>query len=92
MAALAAFLVINLILGGIVDPYLCGRKLNIATRVILISLLVWQGLLGLIGILLAVPLTMTLKLIIEQVDGGARWKGERSTNVSQPLSMANACW
>lgn len=73
MAALAAFLVINLILGWIVDPYLCGRKLNIATSVVLISLLVWQGLLGLVGILLAVPLTMTLKLIIEQVDGGARW-------------------
>ncbi|WP_440864047.1 AI-2E family transporter [Symbiopectobacterium purcellii] len=73
MAALAAFLIINLILGWIVDPYLCGRKLNIATSVVLISLLVWQGLLGLIGILLAVPLTMTLKLIVEQVDGGARW-------------------
>ncbi len=73
MAALAAFLVINLILGWIVDPYLCGRKLNIATSVVLISLLVWQGLLGMIGILLAVPLTMTLKLIVEQLEGGARW-------------------
>ncbi|MGL9733502.1 MAG: AI-2E family transporter [Symbiopectobacterium sp.] len=59
-------------MGWIVDPYLRGRKLNIATIVILSSLLVWQGLLGLIGILLAVPLTMILKLIVEQVDSGAR--------------------
>lgn len=73
MAALGAILAINLILGWVVDPYLCGRKLNLATSVVLISLLVWQGLLGLTGILLAVPLTMTLKLMLEQVDGGARW-------------------
>lgn len=73
MIALAAMLIINLVLGWIVDPYLCGRKLNIATSVILISLLVWQGLLGVTGVLLAVPLTMTLKLMLEQVTGGENW-------------------
>ncbi|PWC14386.1 pheromone autoinducer 2 transporter [Brenneria roseae subsp. americana] len=69
-AALAIILLINLLLGWVLEPYLFGRNLNMSTSVIIISLLVWEGLLGMTGVLLAVPLTMMLKLALEQVEGG----------------------
>lgn len=69
-AALAMILLINLLLGWILEPYLFGRKLNLSVSVIIISLLVWEGLLGMTGVLLAVPLTMTLKLALEQSKSG----------------------
>ncbi|PWC11888.1 AI-2E family transporter [Brenneria corticis] len=72
-AALVIILLINLLLGCVLEPYLFGRKLNMSVSVIMISLLVWGGILGMIGVLLAVPLTMTCKLTLEQINGGKRW-------------------
>ncbi|MBJ7221530.1 MULTISPECIES: AI-2E family transporter [unclassified Brenneria] len=69
---LLAFLLINLIVGCLLDPYLIGRKLNLSTSTVIISLLVWEGLLGMTGVLLAVPLTMSVKLTLEQIRGGRK--------------------
>jgi len=69
---LLAFVLINLILGCLLDPYLIGRKLDLSTSTVVVSLLVWGGLLGITGVLLAVPLTLSLKLTLEHISGGER--------------------
>ncbi|MEA9391597.1 AI-2E family transporter [Acerihabitans sp. TG2] len=69
---LLAFVLINLILGCLLDPYLIGRKLDLSTSTVVISLLVWGGLLGITGVLLAVPLTLSVKLTLEHISGGEK--------------------
>ncbi|CPR21657.1 AI-2E family transporter [Brenneria goodwinii] len=69
---LLAYLLINLIVGCLLDPYLIGRKLNLSTSAVIVSLLVWQGLLGMTGVLLAVPLTLSVKLALAQINGGGK--------------------
>ena len=66
-AALAAagFAAVNFILGNIVEPMLMGRRLGLSTLVVFLSLIFWGGLLGLIGVVLCIPLTMTLKFVCE---------------------------
>ena len=66
-AALAAsgYLSINFILGNVVEPMLMGRRLGLSTLVVFLSLIFWGGLLGLIGVVLCIPLTMTLKFVCE---------------------------
>jgi predicted PurR-regulated permease PerM len=73
-AALAAsgYLAVNFMLGNVVEPLLMGRRLGLSTLVVFLSLIFWGGLLGFIGVVLCVPLTMTLKFACEN-NKSARW-------------------
>lgn len=61
----AGYLAVNFILGNVVEPVLMGRRLGLSTLVVFLSLIFWGGLLGLIGVVLCIPLTMTLKFVCE---------------------------
>jgi len=66
------YLVVNLIVGSAVEPRLMGKKLGLSTLVIFISLVFWGWVLGPIGMLLSVPLTMIVKIALE-VNESTRW-------------------
>jgi predicted PurR-regulated permease PerM len=70
--AAAGYLVIGTTLGNIVEPRIMGRRLGLSTLVVFVSLICWGNLLGVIGALLCVPLTMTLKLACEASES-TRW-------------------
>lgn len=65
VAVLAGFLLANLVIGNIVEPNLMGRSLGLSPLVVLLSLVFWGWLWGMIGTLLAVPLAMILKILVE---------------------------
>lgn len=73
-ASLAAvgYLAVEFILGNVVEPMLMGRRLGLSTLVVFLSLIFWGGLLGLIGVVLSIPLTMTLKYVCEN-NKSTRW-------------------
>lgn len=66
-AALVAlgYLLINNFLGNFVEPMLVGRRFGISTLVVVISVFFWGWVWGPLGMLLAVPLTMVLKVILD---------------------------
>jgi len=49
-----------------------GRKLGLSALVVFLSLIVWGGLLGPVGAVLCIPLTMTLKFAFESSEN-TRW-------------------
>jgi AI-2 transport protein TqsA len=67
-AALAAagYIVIHFILGNVVQPRLMGRGLGLSTLVVFLSLIFWGSLLGLVGMILSIPITMTFKMALER--------------------------
>lgn len=71
-AVIAGYLVINTVLGGIIEPRWMGRDLGLSTLVVFLSLIFWGWLLGTVGMLLSVPLTMVVKIILESTEQG-RW-------------------
>ena len=73
-AALAAagYLTVGFILGNVVEPKLMGRRLGLSTLVVFLSLVFWGSLLGLIGVVLCIPFTMTLKFACEN-NKSTRW-------------------
>ena len=73
-AVLAAvgYIVINLVLAYGVETTLMGRKLGLSTLVVFLSLVFWGSLLGPIGAVLCIPLTMTLKFAFEGSES-TRW-------------------
>jgi predicted PurR-regulated permease PerM len=61
----AGFVVVNVVLGNLVEPQLMGRTLGMSTLVIFLSLVFWGWLWGPVGMFLSVPLTMILKIGME---------------------------
>jgi predicted PurR-regulated permease PerM len=59
------YLAINTAFSQILEPHLMGRRMGLSTLVVVLSLLFWGFLWGPIGALLAVPLTMVLKIGLE---------------------------
>ncbi|MBK1827497.1 AI-2E family transporter [Haloferula rosea] len=59
------FFLINTFLGNFVEPMLMGRRFGLSTLVVLLSVMFWGWLWGPIGMLLAVPLTMMVKVILD---------------------------
>jgi AI-2 transport protein TqsA len=68
----AGYIVIYFILGNIVQPRLMGRGLGLSTLVVFLSLIFWGSLLGLVGMVLSIPITMTFKIAFESNEN-TRW-------------------
>ncbi|SEL46187.1 Predicted PurR-regulated permease PerM [Colwellia chukchiensis] len=66
------YLTINTVMGNVVEPRYLGRGLGLSTLVVFISLIFWGWLLGTVGMLLSVPLTMIIKIALETSAEG-RW-------------------
>ena len=68
----AGYIVIYFILGNIVQPRVMGRGLGLSTLVVFLSLIFWGSLLGLVGMVLSIPITMTFKIAFES-NASTRW-------------------
>ena len=68
VAALVMWL-IQMVMGNVVDPRLMAFSLNLSPVLVIVSLIFWGWLWGVAGMILAVPLTATIKIFFENIDG-----------------------
>lgn len=80
------YLLINNFLGNFLEPMLVGRRFGISTLVVVVSVAFWGFLWGPMGMLLAVPLSMVLKVVLEGSDE-FRWIGV-AISAEQPGTLA----
>ena len=66
------YLLINTLLGNIVEPRWMGRRFGLSALVVFLSLLFWGWVWGPLGMLLSVPLTRMAKIVFEHTPG-MRW-------------------
>ncbi len=59
------YLLINMVMANLVEPRLMGKRLGLSTLVVFLSLIFWGWVLGPVGMLLSVVLTVTVKIIME---------------------------
>ena len=66
------YLSINIFISNILEPKFMGKELGLSPLIIFFSLILWGWVLGIIGMFLAVPITMTLKIAFESNDA-TKW-------------------
>jgi predicted PurR-regulated permease PerM len=71
-ATALGFISINVVFGNFMEPRLMGYGVGISPLIVFVGLIAWGWIFGPVGMLLSVPLTMTLKMALES-DDRTRW-------------------
>jgi len=69
---LVVYVTVNTVIGNLVEPKMMGKGLGLSSLVVFLALVFWGFLLGTVGMFLSVPLTMALKITLEQSEK-TRW-------------------
>lgn len=69
----AIYLVLHTIEGQVVTPLVLGRRMALSPLVLILGLMVFGWAWGIIGLLLAVPLLVCLKIVLSKIDGLQGW-------------------
>ena len=69
LGVIGVFLFVQALEGNFITPYIVGSKVSINPLAAIITLLLWESLWGLPGLVLALPLTAIIKVIFDSVEG-----------------------
>ncbi|NKY85475.1 AI-2E family transporter [Nocardia veterana] len=72
---IVAYSVINFVIQSIIQPKFVGDAVGLSVTVTFLSLVFWSWVLGALGALLAIPLTLLMKALLLDIDPSTRWVG-----------------
>lgn len=72
---LVAYAVLNFVIQSLIQPKFTGDAVGLNTTTTFLSLLFWSQVIGALGTILAVPLTLFVKCVLIESDSRSRWVG-----------------
>ena len=90
LSACAVLLIVQIIQDLLLVPYIMGKRMNLHPAVILLSLSVWGKLLGLLGMIVALPLTTILLAYLKRYHEIAEYsKSDEEQILKKAINSAN---
>lgn len=75
LTVVIAYSVINFVIQSIIQPKLVGDAVGMSASVTFLSLVVWAWVIGPLGAILAIPLSLLVKAFLVDVDPQSQWVG-----------------
>ena len=73
VAVIVVYCVLNLVIQSIIQPRFIGDAVGLSTTLTFVALVFWAWLLGGLGAILAIPLTLLIKALLVDIDPKAAW-------------------
>ncbi len=73
IAVVVAYSVINVVIQTVIQPKIVGDAVGLSTTLTMLSLVFWASVLGTMGALMAVPLTLLVKVLLVDADPANAW-------------------
>ena len=90
LSACAVLLVVQIIQDLLLVPYIMGKRMNLHPAVILLSLSIWGKLLGLLGMIVALPLTTILLAYLKRYHEIAEYsRSDEEQILKKAINSAN---
>ncbi|QYJ04831.1 AI-2E family transporter [Nocardioides panacisoli] len=75
LAVIVSYSVVNVVIQSVIQPKMVGDAVGLSASVTFLSLVVWSWILGPLGAVLAVPLSLLVRAVFVDVDPATRWIG-----------------
>jgi predicted PurR-regulated permease PerM len=73
IAVIAVYCVINFVIQSVIQPRVVGTTVGLSAMLTFLSLVFWTWVVGPVGAVLAVPLTLLTKAVLVEADPHTRW-------------------
>jgi predicted PurR-regulated permease PerM len=73
LAVIVVYCVVNVVIQSIIQPRFVGNAVGLSTSLTFLSLVFWTWVLGPLGALLAIPMSLFFKAVLVEADPAARW-------------------
>jgi predicted PurR-regulated permease PerM len=73
LAVIVIYSVVNVIIQSVIQPKVVGDAVGLSTTLTFVSLVFWAWILGPLGALLAVPMSLFFKAVLVEMDPAASW-------------------
>lgn len=84
IAVIAIYCVLNVVIQSVIQPKVVGDTVGLSTTLSFVSLVFWAWVIGPLGALLAIPLTLLAKALLVDVDPALRWLRPLISNKDEP--------
>lgn len=91
IAVIIVYSVINFVIQSIIQPRYIGNSVGLSTTLTFLSLVFWTFILGPLGAILAVPMSLLLRAVVVEADPASRWllplvSGQLEPELDHPLA------
>ena len=73
LAVIVMYSVVNVIIQSVIQPRVVGQAVGLSTTLTFVSLVFWAWVLGPLGALLAVPMSLFFRAVLVEMDPEASW-------------------
>jgi AI-2 transport protein TqsA len=90
LGVIAVYSLVNIVIQSVIQPKVVGDTVGLSATLSFLSLVFWAWVLGAVGALLAIPLSLLVKAMLVDIDPSFRWLspliGDNSRAVDEPTT------